>query len=271
MMTVCDFKEISKKARIESLKLVHQVDASHIGGSFSVCDILTVLYNGILNVDPQNPKWDGRDRLLFSKGHSCTALYSILAQRKFISSEELNTFGKNGSFLTTHINHYVPGIELSTGSLGHALSVGCGMALSAKRKREAHRIFVLLSDGELDEGSNWEAFLFAPQHKLDNLIVIIDNNKIQSFGNVIDVIDLNPLDDKLRAFNWEVKEINGHNHDEIFKTLCEVPFVSNKPSVIIAHTIKGKGVDFMENKLKWHYSSPSKEQLEVAIKQIEQS
>jgi len=270
-MTANDYKEISKKVRIESLKLVHRVDASHIGGSLSVCDILTVLYNGILKIDPQNPKWENRDRLLFSKGHSCTALYSILAQKKFINSEELENFGKNGSYLTTHINHCVPGIEFSTGSLGHAFSVGCGMALAAKRKNENHRIFVILSDGELDEGSNWEPFLFAPQHKLDNLIVIIDYNKIQSFGNVKDIIDLNPLDEKLRSFNWEVKEIDGHNHDEIFKTLCVVPFVNNKPSVIIAHTIKGKGVDFMENKLKWHYSSPSKEQLQVAIKQIEQS
>jgi transketolase len=168
-----------------------------------------------------------------------------------------------------HASHKVPGVENSTGSLGHGLPFGCGKALAAKRKDESWRTFVLLSDGELNEGSNWESILFAPQHKLDNLVAIIDYNKIQSLGSVAAVLELEPLAEKFRAFRWTVKEIDGHDHTAIRGALASVPFEKGKPSCIIAHTIKGKGVDFMENQLKWHYSSPDQEQLKSALAQIQ--
>jgi transketolase len=168
----------------------------------------------------------------------------------------------------SHISHKVPGVEFSTGSLGHGLPFGCGKALAAKRKKKNWRTFVILSDGELDEGSNWEAILFAPHHRLDNLVAIVDYNKIQSLGSVKEVLDLHPLADKFRAFNWAVKEIDGHNHAEISVTLKNLPFESGRPSCLIAHTVKGKGVDFMENELVWHYRSPGDEQVREALMQL---
>lgn len=268
-----DFKDISDFAnsiRRHVLQMVYESKASHIGGAFSMADILAVLYSKILKVDSNNPKWDNRDRFLLSKGHAVTSLYATLALKGFFDIAELTTYGKDGSRLLSHASHKVPGVELSTGSLGHALSVGCGMAIAAQRGKRKWRVFVLLSDGELDEGSNWEAFLFAPQHQLDNLVVIIDYNKIQSLGAVKEVIDLSPLKDKFKAFNWSAIEINGHNHEEIYKALSTIPIEAGKPMVIIANTVKGKGVDFMENQLLWHYKSPSKEQVEQAMKQLEE-
>jgi len=261
-------KKLSNQIRVKTLQMIHKANASHIGGALSMVDILAVLYKEILLFKPQEPKWSERDRFLLSKGHACTSLYAALAFSGFFDVKELENYAKDGSIFISHASHKVPGVELSTGSLGHALPVGCGMALAAKRKNENHRIFVLLSDGELDEGSNWEAFLFAPQHKLDNLIVIIDYNKIQSLGTVKEVIDLYPLSDKLHAFNWAVKEIDGHSHKEIYESLAKIPFAINKPSVIVANTVKGKGIDFMEDKLLWHYKSPSEEQYNSAIKQL---
>ena len=260
---------LAKKIRKTCLDLVYKTKASHIGGALSVTDIIAVLYSDILHCDPENPSWKERDRLLYSKGHSCTALYAALQCCGFFSKELLDSFTKNGSLLTSHINHNVPGVELSTGSLGHALPVGCGMALAGNRENKKWRVFVVLSDGELDEGSNWESILFAPHHKLDNLTVVIDYNKIQSFGAVKDVLDLDPLKKKFEAFGWETKEIDGHNHDEIRNALSKIPFVEAKPSVLIANTVKGKGVSFMENKLLWHYRSPSLEQYNEALAEIE--
>lgn len=261
--------EFAKAIRKKSLELVTQTKSSHIGGALSVADILAVAYTDILNVKPSEPKWNERDRLLFSKGHACTALYSSLWLRGFYSEEMLNTFTKNGSFFTSHVNHNVPGVELSTGSLGHALSVGCGIALAGKRKNKKWKTMVIVSDGELDEGSNWEAILFAPHHKLDNVTLIIDYNKIQSFGTTKEVLDLDPLDKKLESFGWETREIDGHNHDQIRQALSNRPSVQGKPFAVIAHTIKGKGVSFMENKLLWHYRSPSPEEYARAIAEIE--
>jgi transketolase len=168
----------------------------------------------------------------------------------------------------THISHKVPGVEFSTGSLGHGLGFACGKALAAKRQRKNWRVVTMLSDGELDEGSNWEAILFAPHHRLDNLVAIVDYNKIQSLGDVKEVLELHPLAEKFHAFNWAVKEIDGHNHDEISAALKTLPFTPGKPSCLIAHTIKGKGVDYMENKLLWHYRTPNAEQVAAALKQI---
>ncbi len=261
--------EFAQKIRLKTLEMVYKAKASHVGGALSMTDILAVLYNNkILKYKPNEPDWSQRDRFLLSKGHACTSLYVTLAMSGFFNLSELDTYAQDGSIFLSHASHKVPGVEFSTGSLGHALSVGCGISLAAKRKKENWRTFVLLSDGELDEGSNWESILFAPQHKLDNLITIVDYNKIQSLGMVKEVIDLNSLVNKFKAFNWEVVEIDGHNHDELILTLNNIPFKKDQPSVIIAHTIKGKGVNFMENKLLWHYKSPSKEEYKEAIKQI---
>ena len=261
--------ELAKKIRVISLQLAHDAKASHLGGALSAADLLAVLYTDILLFDPKRILWDERDRFLYSKGHACTALYAVLQETGFFEKRFLDNFSKNGSVLTTHVNHSVPGVELSTGSLGHALPIACGMALAAKKKNMSYRVFVMLSDGELDEGSNWEAFLFAAHHRLDNLTVIVDYNKIQSFGTTDEVIGLEPLAKKFESFRWDVKEVDGHDHNTIRNELKSVPYTPGKPSIVIAHTVKGKGVDFMEGKLMWHYKSPSSEQLEIAINQLE--
>jgi transketolase len=259
--------KFSQKIRKLSLKMVYQAKASHIGGALSMADILAVLYLNILKINPDNPKSEDRDRFLLSKGHACTGLYATLALRGFFPVDLLNSYGNDGSDFICHVSHKIPGVELSTGSLGHALSVGCGISLAAKRRNKGFRTFVLVSDGELDEGSNWEAILFAPQHKLDNLVLIIDFNKIQSLGSVKEVINLDPLRNKFEAFNWECIEIDGHNHEELIKTFGPLE-LNGKPKVIIAHTIKGKGIDFMEDKLMWHYKSPSEQEYLQAIDQL---
>jgi len=256
---------LAKEIRILSLQMVYKAKASHIGGALSMADILAVLYNDVLNIDPLNPKNPDRDRFLLSKGHACTGLYATLALKGFFPVEDLASYG---SLFLSHTNHLIPGVEISAGSLGHALSVSCGLSMAAKRKNAEWKTYCLLSDGELDEGSNWEAILFAPQAKLDNLILIIDYNKIQSLGSVKDVIDLNPLKDKFDAFRWETFEINGHDHLALKNIFLKVRKLNGKPKVIIANTIKGKGISFMENRLLWHYKSPSQEQLDLAINEL---
>ena len=260
--------QLAAAIRAQTVQMVHRVNASHVGGGLSMADLLAVLYSEVLRVDPLSPQFAGRDRFILSKGHTCAALYATLALRGFFPVEELQQFGKDDSRLMTHVSHRVPGVEFSTGSLGHGLGFACGKALAAKRQRKNWRVFAMLSDGELDEGSNWEAILFAPHHRLDNLVAIVDYNKIQSLGDVKDVLDLHPLAEKFRAFNWAVREIDGHNHDEISTALKNLPFVSGKPSCLIAHTVKGRGVDYMENKLLWHYRTPNAEQVAAALKQI---
>jgi len=266
--TQLDSEEMARRLRISCVKMVYAASSSHLGGSLSVADILAVLYSRILQVDASRPRWGNRDRLLYSKGHACAALYAVLNEVGFLSALDLERFSRDGSLLTTHVNHKVPGVEMSTGSLGHALPVGCGVALAAKRRRQSWRVFVVLSDGELDEGSNWEGMLFAAQHNLDNLTIIVDYNKIQSFGNVKDVMNLDPLGDKLKSFGLSCREIDGHSHRQIFESLSGLPAVLGKPTAVIAHTVKGKGVDFMENRLLWHYKTPSKEQLDQALEQL---
>ncbi|MGA2278803.1 MAG: transketolase [Verrucomicrobiota bacterium] len=260
--------QLASFIRAEVVKMVHQAGASHVGGALSMANLLAVLYGEVLRVRPDDPCWPGRDRFILSKGHCCTALYATLALRGFFPVKELQTYGQNGSRLMSHISHKVPGVEFSTGSLGHGLPFGCGKALAAKRRGHEWRVFVMLSDGELDEGSNWEAILFAPQHRLDNLVAIVDYNKIQSLGRVSEVLELGPLADKFRAFNWAVKEIDGHDHDAIAAALKTLPFEAGKPSCLIADTVKGKGVDFMEDKLLWHYRTPNAEQVKNALGQL---
>jgi transketolase len=256
-----------KDIRRTILQLVYEAKASHVGGALSMADLLAVLYSGVLKIKPESPDWEDRDIFLLSKGHACTGLYATLALRGFYTREELFTYSQNDSPFLSHASHKVPGVELSTGSLGHAFSVGCGLALSFKRKENVRKVYVMLSDGELNEGSNWEAILFAPHHKLNNLIAIVDYNKIQSFGSVSEVLELDPLAKKFESFGWNVIELDGHNHLDIQNGFRSVT-ASAKPSVIIAHTVKGKGVDFMENELLWHYKSPTAEQLANALKQI---
>lgn len=246
---------LATEIRRNSLRMVYQAKASHIGGALSMVDILSVLYSSILNYDSSIPDWELRDRFILSKGHSCVSFYSTLALCGFFPLEELDEYGKDGSRLLSHTTHYVPGVELSAGSLGHGLPVGCGIALAAKRKKVSYRTYVLVGDGEMDEGSNWEALLFAAHFGLDNLCLIIDYNKIQSLGATNDVLKLEPLKTKLEAFNLNVIQIDGHDHQALFNAFKSIESLKGKPSVIIADTIKGKGVSFMENQLLWHYKS----------------
>src|ERR1700686_546680 len=262
--------ELPRRIRHHVLLMTHRANSSHIGTSYSMAELLAVLYGKVLRTNPSRPDWPDRDRFVLSKGHGCAGLYAVLAESEFFPLEWLQSFYQSGSPLSGHVTHLgVPGVDVSTGSLGHGLSIGTGMALAAKRDRKTHRVFVLLSDGECDEGSTWEPILFAPHHKLDNLIAIVDYNKIQSLGTVKEVMDLEPFADKWRAFGWATREINGHDLNEIQETFSAVPFEEGRPSCVIAHTVKGKGVSFMENKLLWHYRSPQGEEFEAALAELE--
>lgn len=263
------YTNISKEIRRRILEISYRTKSSHIGSSFSAIEILVALYFRVLNVDPANPKDPNRDRFILSKGHAGLALYSILAEKGFISEKCLSGFATNGGTLEHHPNKDLSkGIETSTGSLGHGLSTGAGMALAAKHEKRNHKIYVLLSDGELNEGSTWEAIMFASHHKLDNLVAIIDYNKLQALGHTKDIINLEPLSQRWTSFGWEANEIDGHDFQQIFEALESLPFTANQPSVIIAHTIKGKGISFMEDKLLWHYRVPSNEDYEQGLKEL---
>jgi transketolase len=258
--------DLARRVRRDVLRMVHRARASHVGTCLSIADLLAVLYADVLRVDPARPDAPQRDRFLLSKGHGGAALYAVLAERGFFPAAWLDDYCADGSRLAGHATHHgVPGVEVSTGSLGHGLPIACGMALSAKRTVRPGRVVALLSDGECDEGSTWEAALFAPQHRLDNLVAIVDYNGIQSFGRVADVLDLEPLADKWRAFRWSVREVDGHDHAALARTFAALPFEAGRPSAIVARTVKGKGVPFMEDDLAWHYRSPSDEQLAAAL------
>ncbi|MBK9139511.1 MAG: transketolase [Verrucomicrobia bacterium] len=267
-MATASSVELARRARALAVQMVARAKASHIGGALSMADLLAVLYTEVLNVRPHDPAWPERDRFLLSKGHACTALYATLALRGFFPVEELEEYGRDGSRLMAHVSHRVPGVEFSTGSLGHALPFGLGLALGARWRAARHRVFVLVSDGELDEGSNWEAILFAPQHGLDNLTLLVDYNRIQSLGAVAEVLDLAPLADKFRAFRWAVREVDGHDHSQLRDALTRLPAEPGRPTVILAHTIKGKGVSYMEDQLLWHYKSPDAAQLAQALAEL---
>lgn len=260
-----DSQELARRIRGQALRMVARANASHIGSALSITDIVAVLYSGILNVFPERPKDPSRDRFLLSKGHACVAVYAALAETGFFPRDMLESYGSDGSPLMAHISHHVPGVEFSTGALGHALPFGVGKALAAQRTGKDWRTVVLLSDGECGEGSNWEAFMFAAHHRLDRLTAIIDYNKLQSLGSVADTLGLEPLADKLTAFGWAVREVDGHDHKALSVDLSASRWEQGKPQMLIAHTIKGKGVPFMENKVEWHYRSPSAEQLVEAL------
>ncbi len=265
-----ELQKLAAKVRRHTIEMTHKAKASHVGSSLSMVELLVVLYKKILRVKPEDPNWPERDRFILSKGHGCASFYALLAEIGFFPVNWLDTFYQDGSKLPGHATHtYVPGVEISTGSLGHGLSVATGMALAAKRDKKPYRVFCMLSDGECDEGSTWEPALFAPQHRLDNLIAIVDYNKIQSLGTVKEVMDLDSLAAKWRAFGWAVREIDGHDIDAIASTLSSLPFEPERPSCLIAHTVKGKGVSFMENKLLWHYRSPQGEEYTAAVAELE--
>jgi transketolase len=246
--------------------MVHSAKASHVASALSISDILAVLYGRVMDFDPVAPDYGARDRFILSKGHACVAVYSTLAEVRVIPKEQLDTYGQDFSWLMNHISHKVPGVEFSTGALGHGLPFGVGKALAAKIKNEAWRTFVLLSDGEMDEGSNWEALMFSAHHSLDKLTAIIDYNKLQSLDTVANSLGLEPLVDKLIAFGCDVCEVDGHDHSQIFDALSAN--TTGKPRAIIAHTVKGKGVSFMENRVEWHYKSPNDVELAIALAEL---
>ena len=274
MLTENEIKELqkaSRRTRINIIKMIHAAKSGHPGGSLSGADILNVLYNKCLNIPKEwdkSPDFDNRDRFILSKGHASPLLYSILAQHGILDEEELLTFRKFGSKLQGHPSkNHIKGVETSTGSLGQGLSIGCGIAMGLKLDNNSATVVVYLGDGELQEGSCWEAFMQAGHRTLDNLIAIIDRNRLQIDGNTEKVMALDNLNDKIRAFNWNVIEINGHDYNQIYDAYIQAK-KSTKPCAIIANTIKGKGVSFMENQAGWHGKAPNDEQLEQALKDL---
>ncbi len=264
--------DLARRVRRHVLEMTSRGGSSHVGSALSCTDILAVLYGGVLRIDPGLPARPDRDRFLLSKGHAGAAVYAVLAETGFFPVEKLLTHYQDGSDLSGHVSHKgLPGVELSTGSLGHALAVGAGICLGAKRRGEAHRTFVLLSDGECDEGSNWEAIMFAAHHGLDNLVAVVDYNKIQSLAPVSETLALEPFADKWRSFGWEVVEVDGHNHDDLTPALAAVPRRPRHPTCVLAHTTKGKGVSFMENSVLWHYRTARGDELATAIAEIERA
>lgn len=268
LSTVEELREFARDLRLSTLEMISAAGSSHVGSVFSSVEILAALYGGILRVDPSAPEWPQRDRFIMSKGHACAGLYATLALRGFFPRERLAEFYVSGGTLAGHVTHKgVPGVEVSTGALGHGLAIGVGMAKAAKLRGESWKVFVLLSDGECDEGSIWEAALLAPAWNLNNLVAIVDYNKIQSLGRVEEVVPLEPFAEKWRSFGWNVQEIDGHDLQAVLETLSNRD--SEEPLCVIAHTIKGKGVSFMEDSLLWHYRTPRGEEYDRAVRELE--
>lgn len=262
-------EKTAKDVRRKVLEMIYQSSGAHIGSSLSCVDILFFLYFKVLKIDPQNPLSEDRDRFILSKGHAVAALYAVLAQKGFFKENLLESYCQDGTKLAGHSTRQsVPGVEVSTGSLGHGLSMGAGMAFSSKNGDRDFRVFVLLSDGECQEGSTWQAALFASHHKLDNLIGIVDYNKLQALGRTNEVLNLEPFVKKWQDFGWSVKETNGHNFNDLEKAFSEIPFEKGKPSLLIAHTTKGKGISTIEDKLISHYKKFSPEEYEQARKEL---
>ena len=264
-----DLKEKAKELRREMIKTVCRAGGGHMPATLSIIDVVTVLYYGILNIDPNKPDDPHRDRFILSKGHACVALYVALADKGFFDKHHLVTFGKCGTVLGGHPDmHKIPGVEASTGALGHGFPFGVGIALSGKLDNEHYRVFTLLGDGECQEGSIWEAAMFASHHKLDNLTAIVDFNKQQAMDYLDKIVSLEPFAEKWRAFGWEVKEVDGHDFDQLHDIFNSCPFVKGKPNLIIAHTTKGKGVSFMEHDPLWHYRMPNLEEMKIVCKDL---
>lgn len=270
-MTTSSTEAFARRVRIHVLRMTSRGGSSHVGAAFSIADILAVLYGGgILRHDPRRPRWPDRDRFILSKGHAGAAVYAALAEAGYFPVAELMQHYQNGSRFSGHVSHQgIPGVELSTGSLGHGLGVGVGMAKALKLAGRPARVFVVLSDGECDEGTVWEAALFAQHHRLDNLVAIVDYNKIQSLAPVAETLQLEPFRKKWEAFNWAVRETDGHDHRTLGAVLAGLPVQAGQPSAIIAHTVKGKGVSFMENTVLWHYRTAQGEEYERAMRELE--
>ena len=264
-------RELAKKVRIHCLKMVHKGKSGHIGSMLSMADILPVIYTQILNVDPQAPEKADRDRFILSKGHGGAALLATLAELGYFPLEWLDQYYCDNGKLSGHISHHIPGVEFSTGSLGHGLPVACGMALAARQAGKKHRIFCMSSDGDLNEGSTWEAIMLAGQHHYDNLIMLVDYNRLQALGKSKEIIDLESLKEKLELFGWRAAEVDGHDQKAVYESLRDLPLCCNKPSAVIFHTVKGKGVSFMENDYKWHYGGLTSDLCEKAIKELEEA
>ena len=264
-----ELQEIAKKVRLGIIDAVYYGKSGHPGGSLSIADILTVLYFDEMNIDNENPDWEDRDRLILSKGHCSPALYSCLAIRGYFPVEDLKTFRRIDSFLQGHPDrNKVPGVDMTTGSLGQGLSSANGMAISAKMDGKNYRVYCILGDGEIEEGQIWEAAMTSNKYKLDNLCVVVDNNNLQIDGTIEEVMSAKPIDDKFRSFGFEIIKINGHDIEEIKNAFEVAKNVKGKPVCIIASTVKGKGVKFMENQVDWHGKAPNEEQYLEAIKDI---
>ncbi len=266
-------EELQQKAaerRRDLLKLIYEAKTGHTGGALSSIDILVVLYYEMLRIDPANPAWEDRDRFILSKGHSVEGYYTILADRGYFPKEELKTFSKFQSRFIGHPTVKVPGIEMNTGALGHGLSAAVGMALAGKMDRKQYRVYVLMGDGEQAEGSVWEAAMAAGHYRLDNLVGIIDRNRLQISGATEKVMRLESLSDKWSSFGWETFTIDGNDIGQLMEVFKKIPTAPGKPHLVIANTVKGKGVSFMENVAKWHHGVPSPEQYELAVKELTQ-
>jgi transketolase len=265
---------LDRRSRELRQKIVRALEAAkrgHVGGAFSVVEILRVLYDDVMKYDPKDPKWPQRDRFILSKGHGCLALYVLLAEKGFFPEDELFKFCKSDGILGGHPEHgKVPGVEASTGSLGHGLSIGIGFALNAKYEKADYRVFVVVSDGETNEGSLWEGAMCASKHRLDNLIVLVDYNKQQSYSTTYEVLDLEPFAEKWRAFGFAVEEVDGHDVEQLRSVLGRTPFHPGRPSSIICHTVKGKGVSFVENNLNWHHKNKvTEEEIQALLAELE--
>lgn len=257
------------KVRLGIIEGVHAAKAGHPGGSLSCADMLTYLYTHRMNVDPNEPNDPDRDRLVLSKGHAAPALYAVLALRGFFPMEEMKTLRKIGSRLQGHPVIKIPGVDMSTGSLGQGISAACGMALSAKISCDPYKVYALLGDGEIQEGEVWEAAMFAAHYQLDNLVAIVDNNGLQIDGKVADVMSPYPIDEKFAAFGWNVINIDGHDFNKMEKAFNEAETVMQKPTVIVMRSVKGRGVSYMENDVNWHGKAPNDEEYENAVKELE--
>lgn len=261
--------QLAKKIRRHAVDMTHVGKSSHVGSILSMADIIAVLYGQVMNFDADDPHWCERDRLILSKGHAGAGIYAALAESGFFPVSKLITHYQNGSNLSGHVSHKgIPGVEFSTGSLGHGLPVAVGMAKAAQLDNAMHRVFCVLSDGECDEGSNWEAALFASHHRLKMLTVIVDYNKIQSLAPVEETLALEPFADKWRSFGWDVREVDGHNHFALYEALTPREQEEPRPLCVLAHTIKGKGVSFMENSVLWHYRSPQGQEYIAACNEL---
>lgn len=263
-----DIRELAKTVRLDVVNMVNKGSSSHVGSALSCVDIIISAYTSFLNCDPKNPESQERDIFILSKGHAGAALYATLANLGFFPKDLLDRHYQNDSEMSGHVSHKLPGIEVSTGALGHGLPVGVGWAKGLKLKGSNRKVCVLLSDGECDEGSNWEAAMFASHHKLNNLVAVIDYNKLQSLGSVSDTLALEPFKDKWEAFGWDCLEIDGHDYSKIAQAFEKVGS-SKKPICMIAHTTKGKGISFMENQVLWHYRAPKGDEFDAAIKELE--